>query len=114
MVPQEGFLFSGTIRDNVRIGRSTATDAEVEAAARGIIGVRERFEALAEGLDTEVRGARAPVLSAGEKQLVSLGRAALADPAVLVLDEATSSLDPGTESLVEHALERLMEAGPWW
>ena len=107
VVPQEGFLFNGTIRDNVRIGRSTATDAEVEAALE-IIGVRDRFEALAEGLDTEVRE-RGTRLSAGEKQLVSLSRAALADPAVLVLDEATSSLDPGTESLVEHALERLME-----
>ncbi|MBW8827593.1 MAG: ATP-binding cassette domain-containing protein, partial [Acidobacteria bacterium] len=72
------------------------------------IGVLSRFEALPEGLQTEVqeRGSR---FSAGEKQLVSLARAALVDPAVLVLDEATSSLDPGTELLVEHALERLME-----
>ena len=106
-MPQEGFLFNGTIRDNVRIARADATDAEVEAALE-VIGVRERFEALPEGLDTEVRE-RGTRLSAGEKQLVSLGRAALADPAVLVLDEATSSLDPGTEALVEHALERLME-----
>jgi ATP-binding cassette subfamily B protein len=107
VVPQEGFLFNGTIRDNVRIGRASATDAEVEAALE-VIGVRDRFEALAEGLDTEVRE-RGTRLSAGEKQLVSLSRAALADPSVLVLDEATSSLDPGTEALVEHALERLME-----
>jgi ATP-binding cassette, subfamily B, bacterial len=107
VVPQEGFLFNGTIRDNVRIARADATDAEVEAALE-IIGVRERFEALPEGLETEVRE-RGTRLSAGEKQLVSLSRAALADPSVLVLDEATSSLDPGTESLVEHALERLME-----
>src|SRR5690606_35814264 len=71
-------------------------------------GVLERFQALPEGLGTEVheRGSR---LSAGEKQLVSLGRAALVDPALLVLDEATSSLDPGTELLVERALDRLME-----
>jgi ATP-binding cassette subfamily B protein len=106
VVPQEGFLFNGTIRDNVRIGRPQASDAEVEAALE-IIGVRDRFEALAEGLETEVRE-RGSRLSAGEKQLVSLSRAALADPAVLVLDEATSSLDPGTEALVEEALERLM------
>jgi ATP-binding cassette, subfamily B, bacterial len=107
VVPQEGFLFGGTIRDNVRIARSGATDAEVEAALDGI-GVRERFERLPQGLDTEVRE-RGSRLSAGEKQLVSLARAALADPAVLVLDEATSSLDPGTELEVEAAIERLME-----
>jgi ATP-binding cassette subfamily B protein len=107
VVPQEGYLFSGTIRDNVRIGRPDATDAEVDDALRAL-GLLDRFSALAEGLDTEVqeRGSR---LSAGERQLVSLARAALADPAVLVLDEATSSLDPGTELLVEDALERLVE-----
>ncbi len=107
VVPQEGFLFNGTIRNNVRIARAGATDAEVDAAME-VIGVRERFLGLADGLDTEVRE-RGTRLSAGEKQLVSLARAALADPAVLVLDEATSSLDPGTEALVERALERLME-----
>lgn len=107
VVPQEGFLFNGTIRDNVRIGRVGATDAEVDAAM-DVIGVRDRFAALPDGLQTEVRE-RGSRLSAGEKQLVSLARAALADPAVLVLDEATSSLDPGTEALVEQALERLMQ-----
>ncbi len=107
VVPQEGFLFNGTIRDNVRIAKAGATDAEVDAALTAV-GVRERFAAFADGLDTEVRE-RGSRLSAGEKQLVSLARAALADPAVLVLDEATSSLDPGTELLVEAALERLME-----
>lgn len=107
VVPQEGFLFSGSIMENVRIARPGSTDADIEAAF-DVLGVRERFEALPEGLATEVheRGSR---LSAGEKQLVSLVRAALADPAVLVLDEATSSLDPGTEALVEEAMERLME-----
>jgi ATP-binding cassette subfamily B protein len=107
VVPQEGFLFTGTIRDNVRIARADATDAEVEAALRAI-GAYERFAALPEGFDTEVneRGSR---LSAGEKQLVSLARAALVDPAVLILDEATSSLDPGTEFLVEQAMGILME-----
>lgn len=106
VVPQEGFLFAGTIRDNVRLGRHGATDAEVEEAL-ATIGVFDRFSALPQGLDTEVRE-RGSRLSAGEKQLVSLARAALADPAVLVLDEATSSLDPGTEALVEAAMDRLM------
>ena len=107
VVPQEGFLFNGTIRENVRIAKQDATDDEVDDALRAA-GVYERFLGLPDGLDTEVRE-RGSRLSAGEKQLVSLARAALADPAVLVLDEATSSLDPGTELLVERALERLME-----
>lgn len=107
VVPQEGFLFNGTILDNVRLAREGATDADVLAALRAI-GVDERFAELPEGLSTEVqeRGSR---FSAGEKQLVSLARAALADPAVLVLDEATSSLDPGTEVIVERAMAKLME-----
>lgn len=107
VVPQEGFLFNGTILENVRLAREGATDADVLAALEAI-GVRERFADLPDGLATEVqeRGSR---LSAGEKQLVSLARAALADPAVLVLDEATSSLDPGTEVVVEQAMARLME-----
>jgi ATP-binding cassette subfamily B protein len=107
VVPQEGFLFNGTILENVRLARASATDEEV-LAAMDAIGVRDRFEVLPEGLHTEVRE-RGSRLSAGEKQLVSLARAALADPAVLVLDEATSSLDPGTEVVVEQAMTRLME-----
>jgi ATP-binding cassette subfamily B protein len=107
VVPQEGFLFAGSIRDNVRIGDGRASDADVDAALRAV-GAYDRFAALPEGLDTPVRE-RGSRLSAGEKQLVSLARAALADPEVLVLDEATSSLDPGTERLVEHAIETLME-----
>ena len=107
VVPQEGFLFGGTIRDNIRIARSSATDDEVSDALQAI-GVLERFEEFPQGLDTEVRE-RGSRLSAGERQLVSLARAALVDPAVLVLDEATSNLDPGTEAVVERALERLME-----
>jgi len=106
VVPQEGFLFAGTIRDNVRIGRPDATDDEVDGALASL-GLLERFQAQAAGLDTQVNE-RGSSLSAGERQLVSLARAALADPAVLVLDEATSSLDPGTEVLVERALERLV------
>jgi ATP-binding cassette subfamily B protein len=106
VVAQEGFLFNTSIRENVRVGRAEATDLEVEAALAEI-GVLERFRAFPEGLDTLVneRGSR---LSAGEKQLVSLARAALRDAALLVLDEATSSLDPGTERLVEHAMRKLM------
>ena len=105
VVPQEGFLFNGTIRDNVRIARADATDAEVDAAL-AVVGADERFGLLPEGFATEVRE-RGSRLSAGERQLVSLARAALADPAVLVLDEATSSLDPGTEAMVERAMDRL-------
>jgi ATP-binding cassette, subfamily B, bacterial len=107
VIPQEGFLFNGTIRDNVRLARADATDVEVDDALRAV-GAYERFAALTDGLDTEVRE-RGSRLSAGEKQLVSLARAALVDPAVLVLDEATSSLDPGTEALVESAVDRLLE-----
>jgi ATP-binding cassette subfamily B protein len=107
VVPQEGFLFSGSILDNVRIAKPDASDEEIVQALRAI-GVYERFASLEEGLATEVheRGSR---LSAGEKQLVSLARAALANPPLLVLDEATSSLDPGTEALVDDAMERLTE-----
>ena len=106
VVPQEGFLFNGTIRDNVRLARITSTDAEVDAALQQL-GIFDHFDRLPEGLDTQVRE-RGSRLSAGERQLVALGRAALVDPAVLVLDEATSNLDPGTEAEVEAALENLM------
>jgi len=107
VVPQEGFLFAGTLRDNIRVGDPDADDARIDAAVDAL-GLREHFESLPEGLDTEVRE-RGSRLSAGEKQLVSLARAALADPTVLVLDEATSNLDPGTELEVERALEALTE-----
>jgi ATP-binding cassette subfamily B protein len=106
VVPQEGFCFGGTIRENIRIARPEATDAEVEQALESI-GALQRFTEFSEGLDTEVRE-RGSRLSAGERQLIALARAALVDPAVLVLDEATSNLDPGTEAVVEHALETLM------
>lgn len=107
VVPQEGFLFSGTIRDNLLVGRPGASDAEVSQAIDRL-GLRDRFDAFAGGLDAQVRE-RGANFSAGERQLVSLVRAALADPGMIVLDEATSSLDPGTELIVERALERLME-----
>ncbi len=106
VVPQEGFLFAGTLRENVRVGRPEATDEEVETALR-VLGLLERFRAFPDGLETEVRE-RGSRLSAGERQLVSIARAALADPSVLVLDEATSNLDPGTEHHVEQAMEKLM------
>jgi len=101
-LPQEGHLFSGTLADNVRLGRADASDEDVrEALAR--IGALARFEALPQGLETDVR-TRGVRLSSGERQLAGLARVALADPAVIVLDEATSSLDPATEALVERAL----------
>ncbi|MGA0117921.1 MAG: ABC transporter ATP-binding protein [Ilumatobacteraceae bacterium] len=106
VIPQEGFLFDGSVRDNLLIARPDATEHMLLTALDNL-GLRERFEALPEGLDTQVRE-RGSRLSAGERQLVALSRAALVDPAVLVLDEATSNLDPGTEMLIEAALEKLM------
>ena len=107
MLPQEGHLFSGTIAHNIRIAHPGASDDEVHAALDRI-GALDRFESLPNGLSTDVqtRGLR---LSAGERQLVGIARVALADPAVIVLDEATSSLDPGTEVLVERALAAVVE-----
>jgi ATP-binding cassette subfamily B protein len=106
VIPQEGFLFDGSVRDNLLIARPDATEHMLLTALKNL-GLRERFESLPEGLDTQVRE-RGSRLSAGERQLVALSRAALVDPAVLVLDEATSNLDPGTEMLIEAALEKLM------
>lgn len=106
VVPQEGYLFGGDIIENIRIARPSASDDDVRRALSDI-GALERFESFPDGLATEVRE-RGSRLSAGERQLVSLARAALVDPGVLVLDEATSNLDPGTEAVVERALERLM------
>jgi ATP-binding cassette, subfamily B, bacterial len=107
LLPQEGHLFTGTIADNVRLAHPDATDDDVRRALR-TIGALDRFESLPRGLDTDVqtRGLR---LSAGERQLVGIARIALADPAVIVLDEATSSLDPATEIAVETALSAVAE-----
>jgi len=107
LLPQEGHLFSGTIADNVRLAHPDATDEDVRAALRDI-GALERFEGLPEGMATDVqtRGVR---LSAGERQLVGIARVALADPTVIVLDEATSSLDPATEAAVERAIAAVAE-----
>ena len=106
MVTQESFLFSGSIADNITFGKPDATRAEVEAAARAI-GADTFIRALPEGYDTDVRK-RGGRLSAGQRQLVSFARAFLADPAVLVLDEATSSLDVPSERLVQRALQTLL------
>ena len=107
MLPQEGHLFSGTIADNVRLADPEASDEAVLHVLEQI-GARERFDSLPDGIHTDVqtRGVR---LSAGERQLVGIARVALADPAVIVLDEATSSLDPATEAAVERALAAVVE-----
>lgn len=107
VVPQEGFLFAGSVADNIRVADSTATDAEIVAALKKI-NAWDRINSLPDGIHTLVRE-RGGRLSAGERQLVSLARAALIDPAVLILDEATSSLDPGTEALVESAMVALTQ-----
>ncbi|MCZ2830134.1 ABC transporter ATP-binding protein [Modestobacter sp. VKM Ac-2986] len=106
MVTQESFLFSGSIADNIGFGRPDADRTEIEAAARAI-GADGFIRALPEGYDTDVRK-RGGRLSAGQRQLVSFARAFLADPAVLVLDEATSSLDVPSERLVQEALRTLL------
>jgi len=106
-VPQEGFLFSGTILDNIRFGRPEATRAEVEAAAKAV-GADQVIAGLLDGYDTEV-GERGALLSAGERQLIGFARAWIADPAVLLLDEATSNLDVVTEARVQQALRRLRQ-----
>jgi ABC-type multidrug transport system fused ATPase/permease subunit len=106
MVTQESFLFSGTVADNIAFGRPGADRAQIEEAARAI-GAHPFIAALPQGYDTEVnkRGGR---LSAGQRQLVGFARAFLADPAVLILDEATSSLDVPSERLVQRALRTLL------
>ncbi|GGL33785.1 ABC transporter ATP-binding protein [Phycicoccus endophyticus] len=106
MVTQENYLFSGTVADNIRFGRPEATTEEVVEAARAV-GAHKFVSALPEGYDTDVanRGGR---LSAGQRQLVAFARAFLADPAVLILDEATSSLDVPSERLVQQALRTVL------
>jgi ATP-binding cassette, subfamily B, bacterial len=104
-VPQEGFLFSGTVLDNIRFGRPEATRAEVEAAARAV-GADQVIAGLPDGYDTQV-GERGALLAAGERQLVAFARAWIADPALLILDEATSNLDAASEARITDALQRL-------
>jgi ATP-binding cassette, subfamily B, bacterial len=106
IVPQESFLFSGTIRDNIAFGRPGATDEDVRAAAQAV-GAHEFIERLPDGYDTEV-GERGGHLSAGQRQLVAFARAAAADPRILILDEATSNVDVRTEAQIERGLRRLL------
>lgn len=107
VVPQEPFLFHGTVRDNLVFARPDASEAELTAACEAV-GIGELIEGLPEGLDTPVHE-RGVSLSAGERQLLSLTRAFLARPRVLILDEATSNIDPAAEVKVEAALDLLLE-----
>jgi ATP-binding cassette, subfamily B, bacterial len=106
IVPQEGFLFSGSVRENIAFGRPEATLAEIEAAV-ATVGASEFVAALPEGIETEV-GERGVQLSAGQRQLVAFARALLAEPRILILDEATSNVDVRTEKTIERGLERLL------
>ncbi len=106
VVSQETFLFNGTILDNLRFGRPGATQREIEEMARAAC-VHDFVAALPEGYDTHV-GERGVKLSVGEKQRISIARALLKNPPVLVLDEATASVDTATEQLIQQALHRLL------
>jgi ATP-binding cassette subfamily B protein len=106
IVPQEGFLFSGSVRENIAFGRPEASLEEIEDAAAAV-GATEFIAALPEGIETEV-GERGVQLSAGQRQLVAFARALLAEPRILILDEATSNVDVRTEKTIEKGLERLL------
>jgi ATP-binding cassette, subfamily B, bacterial len=107
IVPQEGFLFSGTVRENIAFGRPDASDAEIEAAADAI-GAGDFIRRLRGGFDAEV-GERGVALSAGQRQLIAFARALLAEPRILILDEATSNVDVRTERTIETGLEKLLQ-----
>jgi ATP-binding cassette subfamily B multidrug efflux pump len=107
IVLQDTFLFGGTVRDNIRFGRPGASDEEIERAARDV-GAHDFIVHLPEGYDTEVHE-RGISLSVGQRQLISFARALLADPRILILDEATSSIDTQTERLIQAALRRLLQ-----
>ncbi len=106
LVPQEGFLFEDSLRFNLSFGREEMTEDQIWEACRAV-GIAEWVESLPEGLDTPMRE-RGNRLSSGERQLVALTRALAVDPAIVILDEATSNLDPGTEEQIETALETLL------
>jgi len=105
IVPQEAFLFTGTLRDNIAYGLPEATDAEVEHAARAV-GAHEMIAHHPDGYLTAVKE-RGRSLSSGERQLIALARARLVDPAILLLDEATSNLDLATEARVQRAMSEV-------
>src|SRR5437660_4881929 len=105
-VQQDTFLFSGTVADNIRYGRLDATDAEVEEAAKAV-SVHDFILALPDGYKTKL-GERGTGLSQGQRQLIAFARTVLADARILILDEATSNIDTYTESLIQHALKRLL------
>src|SRR5690606_19293078 len=107
IVQQDAFVFSGTIRDNIRYGRPDATDEEVEQATRAA-NAHEFIMRLRDGYNT-LLGERGVNLSGGQRQRLSIARAILKDPRILILDEATSALDTESEALVQQALDRLME-----
>jgi ATP-binding cassette subfamily B protein len=106
IVPQEAFLFSGTIGENIAFGRPDATPVEVATAAHAV-GADDFIESFPDGYDTPV-GERGVQLSAGQRQLVAFARALVADPRILVLDEATSNVDIHTEGRIEAGLRRLL------
>jgi ABC-type multidrug transport system fused ATPase/permease subunit len=106
VVPQEGYLFSGSVRDNIAFGRPEASDVEIAAAARAV-GAHEFVMRLPDGYASDV-GERGSRLSAGQRQLVALARALIADPRILILDEATSSVDVQSEAAIEQGLRRLL------
>ncbi|MDF2724222.1 MAG: ABC-type multidrug transport system, ATPase and permease component, partial [Paenibacillus sp.] len=105
-VLQDTFIFSGSIRDNIRFGRLNATDHEIEQAARAV-HAHEFISKLPDGYNTQVEE-RGSMLSMGERQLLSFARALLADPRVLILDEATASIDTETELRIQEALKTLL------
>jgi ATP-binding cassette subfamily B protein len=107
VVLQTPHLFSGTIRENIRYGRLDATDTEIEDAAR-LAGAHDFISTLEQGYDEEV-GEGGNLLSVGQKQLISLARAVLAQPEIFIMDEATSSVDTLTEALIQQGMERLMQ-----
>jgi len=106
-VLQSNFLFTGSVMDNIRVGRPGATDEQVVEAARKL-GCLDLFESMPRGLDTEV-GEKGGSLSLGQRQLVCFARAMLADPQILILDEATSSVDGMTEARIQHSLSVLLQ-----
>jgi ATP-binding cassette subfamily B protein len=106
VVLQEPFLFTGTIRDNISYGRLDASDEDVEEAARAV-GAHDLIARLPEGYDTPIRE-RGRNLSVGQRQLISFARALLADPRILILDEATANIDTFTELIVQQGLKRLL------